>query len=390
MTQSRSIRVVREHAAPFLNFLQNSGYLGQPPGPDDNDFVFGNPHDMPLPGFVNALVRHAEPQDPRWFAYKTNERIATEPVARSLSALMGVSYAAEDVVMTTGAFGALAIALRTLCEPGDEVLYFSPPWFFYGMLIAAAGGTPRKLVLSPPRFEPDLAALRAALCERTRAVIWNDPHNPSGRVYGADTLAGIATVLAEASAKYNRTIYAIADEAYRRILFEGHSFRSLAHHYPDTLHVYTYGKTLLTPGQRLGYIALPPAMRDRAELREDLETAQLALGFAFPNALMQYAVSDLEHECIDLAALQRRRDRLIPSLRAAGYEVIVPEGTFYVLVRSPLADDLTFSALLAQRRTFVLPGSACELPGWFRLSLTASDAMIERALPIFAALARTE
>jgi aspartate aminotransferase len=389
MTQRRAIRALREHAAPFLNFMDNSGYMARPPGPSDNDLVFGNPQAMPLPGFVGALQRHLTPQDPRWFAYKTNERVATEPVARSLSELTGQPYTPEHVVMTTGAFGALAVAFKALLEPGDEVLYFSPPWFFYAMLVAAAGGTPRKVVLPPPRFEPDLQGMRDAINERTRAVIWNDPHNPSGRVYASETLAGVAEVLREASVRYGHTIYAIADEAYRRILFQGAAFQSLALHYADTLHVYTYGKTLLTPGQRLGYIALPPAMRERDELRQDLETAQLALGFAFPNAVMQYAVSDLERECIDLEALQRRRDRLVPALRQAGYDAILPEGTFYVLVRSPIPDDLAFCARLAERGTFVLPGSACELPGWFRLSLTASDAMIERSIPVFAALAHT-
>jgi aspartate aminotransferase len=389
MTERRAIRALREHAAPFLNFMDHSGYLARPAGPNDNDFVFGNPHDMPLPGFVGALQRHATPENPRWFAYKTNERVATEPVARSLSELTGRAYTPEHVVMTTGAFGALAVAFKALLEPGDEVLYFSPPWFFYAMLVAAAGGTPRKVSLAPPRFEPDLSTLRDAINERTRAIIWNDPHNPGGRVYGTETLAGLAEVLREASARYGHTIYAIADEAYRRILFQGATFQSLALHYADTLHVYTYGKTLLTPGQRLGYIALPPAMRERDELRQDLEVAQLALGFGFPNAVMQYAVSDLERECIDLGALQRRRDRLVPALREAGYDTTMPEGTFYVLVRSPIPDDVAFCAKLAERGTFVLPGSACELPGWFRLSLTASDAMIDRSIPVFAALART-
>jgi aspartate aminotransferase len=388
VTDRRSIRALRDHAAPFLSFMESAGYVDRPLGPDDNDFVFGNPHDMPLPGVVGALGRHLEPQDPRWFAYKLNERVATVPVAHSLQALTGRAYEAEHVVMTTGAFGALAVSLKALLDAGDEVLYFSPPWFFYALLIAGAGGTPRKLVLSAPRFEPDLDLLRSALSERTRAIIWNDPHNPSGRVHVPQTLAGVASVLREASARYGRPIYAIADEAYRRVLFDGRSFESLAQHYPDTLQVYTYGKTLLMPGQRLGYVALPPSMSERAELRRDLETAQLALGFAFPNALMQYALADLERECIDLAALERRRDRLVPALRDAGYEVISPEGTFYVLVRAPIPDDRAFCRQLATRGTFVLPGATCELPGWFRLSLTATDSMVERALPAFEALAK--
>lgn len=254
------------------------------------------------------------------------------------------------------------------------------------MMIAATGATPRPLMLAPPRFEPDLDQLRAAIGPRTRALIFNHPHNPSGRVYGAQTLAGIAEVLREASAGRERPVYAIADEAYRRILFDGRRFESLTTHYPDTLAIYTYGKTLLAPGQRLGYIALPPTMEGRAALREDLETAQLALGFLFPNALMQRATADLERQCIDLSALQARRDRVARELPTHGYEVIVPEGTFYTLVRAPQDDDAAFATRLRQRGTHVLPGRVCELPGWLRLSLTASDAMIERAGADFTAL----
>jgi aspartate aminotransferase len=147
--------------------------------------------------------------------------------------------------------------------------------------------------------------------------------------------------------------------------------------------VYTYGKTLLAPGQRAGYIALPATMPNRDELREAIFTAQTVTGFAWPNALMQYALGDLEKASIDIAALQRRRDRLIGELVAMGYETISPEATFYVLVRSPLRDDEAFAALLAGHGVYVLPGAVFELPGWLRISLTANDDMVERSLPGF-------
>lgn len=377
---------LRRHAHSFFEFIGRSDYLGAPPGPGSCDFVFGNPHDMPLPGIVEALRGHAVPLDERWFAYKTSEREATEPVARSLRELTGLAFEPEDVLMTTGAFGALAVALHTLVEPGDEVLFFDPPWFFYEIMIAAAGGIPKSLTLVPPRFEPDARALSEAIGERTRLVIFNHPHNPSGRVYGADTLDMLAEVLTAASERLGRPVYALADEAYRRILFDGREFHSLMARYPNALGIYTYGKTLLVPGQRLGYLALPPTMPERESLREDLETMQFALGFAFPNALLQHALADLEAQCIDVAQLQRRRDRLVSALREAGYEVIEPEGTFYVLMRSPHPDDEAFCAQLSAQGVHVMPGSVCSLPGWLRLSLTASDAMVERALPTFSRL----
>lgn len=154
-------------------------------------------------------------------------------------------------------------------------------------------------------------------------------------------------------------------------------------YYRDSLLLYTYGKTLLTPGQRIGYIALPPTMADREPLRQALFAAQVVAGWAFPNALLQHALPDLETVSIDMIHLQAKRDTMVAALRAMGYELQVPEGTFYLLVRSPDPDDMAFSDRLAAAGVFVLPGSVAELPGTFRISLTASDEMIERSLPGF-------
>jgi aspartate aminotransferase len=149
--------------------------------------------------------------------------------------------------------------------------------------------------------------------------------------------------------------------------------------------VYTYGKTLLTPGQRLGYLAIAPDMPDREQLRAALFASQIASGIAFPNAVMQYSMPELEKLCIDLELLQHKRDWMVRELSGMGYHVGAPEGTFYLLVRSPLADDVAFTDQLAQQGIFCLPGSVAEVPGYFRISLTANEAMIARALPGFAA-----
>jgi aspartate aminotransferase len=154
--------------------------------------------------------------------------------------------------------------------------------------------------------------------------------------------------------------------------------------YDQSFLIYTYGKTLLAPGQRIGYIAMPPAMPNREELRGALMVSQTALGWTFPNAVMQYAMGDLEQASVDIPAMQRRRDRIVTELTAMGYEVVKPEGTFYVMVRSPMGDDVAFMNRLAEDRVFVLPGSMFEIPGWFRISLTANDEMTERSLAGFA------
>ena len=168
-------------------------------------------------------------------------------------------------------------------------------------------------------------------------------------------------------------------------MFDGREARSVAEHYPHTIVTYSYGKTLLAPGQRIGYLTVPPTLPDREALREEVFLQQAATGFAFPNALLQHALGEIEGLTIDVAALQRRRDRLVPALRDLGYEASMPEGTFYTMARSPIADDVAFAEILARHRVLVLPGTIVEVPGWFRISLTASDEMVESSLPRFAA-----
>jgi aspartate aminotransferase len=249
---------------------------------------------------------------------------------------------------------------------------------------------PIKLKLKPPRFDLDLPAIEAAIGPRTRLVIVNTPHNPTGRIYGRDQLAALAALLERASARLGRPVFLLSDEPYRRLRFDGRGFLSPAALYPWTLISYSYGKVLLAPGQRLGYLAISPLMpaAERQALRDAMFSAQMALGWCFPNAVMQYALPDLEALSIDQAALARRRDRLTAALADAGYEMLQPEGTFYLWGKWPKGDPAGIWNRLADRDVFVLPGSIMDAPDYFRISLTASDQMIERALPAFAQAAR--
>jgi aspartate aminotransferase len=295
-----------------------------------------------------------------------------------------VPFEADDVMMTTGAFSALAIALNAVVDPGDEVIFISPPWFFYETLIVAAGGKPVRVKLDPQSFDLDLAAIDRAITPRTRAMIINSPHNPTGKIYPPQTLAELGRILTRASKRNDRTLYLVSDEAYSRIVFDGKPFVSPACFYPNSFLIYTYGKVLLIPGERIGYIALPPDMPDRAPMRDGLITAQIEAGYAFPNATLQYALPELDKLSIDIGALQQRRDWLAGALRELGYSVHIPEGTFYLLPRAPWSDDWSFTDRLAGLNVLCLPGSVAEMPGYFRISLTASDAMIQHAIPGFA------
>jgi aspartate aminotransferase len=368
--------------APMLRMVESTAF-GRRGEPGAADFMFGNPHELALPGLVDVLRRNIEPEDPNWFAYKLNEPESRTPIARSLTRLTGLEWDPADVFVTNAGFGALAVTLRAITEPGDEIIFLSPPWFFYELLIAAADAVPVRLKLEPPEFDLDIDAIAAAITPRTRGIIVNSPHNPSGKVISLEALDRLALALQDASERNGRTIHLISDEPYRRIVFDGRRYHSPAEVYPGTIITYSYGKVLLAPGQRLGYIAVPPTSPDRHPLRAAIELFQWATGYAFADALMQHSVAELEDVSIDIPRLQARRDRMVGGLRAMGYETTNPEGTFYLMVRSPIDDDSAFADRLTADDVLVLPGSVVELPGWVRLSLTATDAMVEQALPVF-------
>jgi aspartate aminotransferase len=353
--------------------------------PDVCDFAFGNPQELPLPEFSAAIQRYAEPKSKDWFAYKRSEPEPRAVVAKALREWRGMAFEPEDIALTPGAFGALATAFRAFVDPGDEVVFSLPPWFLYEPMLLAADAVPVKVRVRADDHDLDLDAIGSALGPRTRAVIVNTPNNPTGRIYPQRTLAALADLLTDASQRWGRTIWLISDEPYARLVFSDAEFRSPSEFYPYTLISYSYGKVLLTPGQRIGWLALSPSIPDRAPLRKVIERTQISGGWLFPNAVMQYAVGDLEQMSIDLAGLEAKRDRLTGELRAAGYHLRPPEGTFYLWVRSPVPNDVMFSRSLADHKILVLPGTTCEAPGYFRISLTATDDMIDRALPALVA-----
>jgi len=381
---SEQIRRVIEGLGAFASFGTDPELWETIQRPESCDFVFGNPHDMPQPGYVEALMAAAKPTGPLHYAYTMDLPEATAAIAQGLTDRFGLGFRAEDVHMTNGNFSGLAMVLRAVADPGDEVVFVSPPWFFYESLIVASGAAPVRVYADRETFDLDLSAIADAVTERTRAIIVNSPNNPSGRIYPPSTLDELARILHEASERNGRRIYLLSDEAYNRIIFDGREFPTPVAHYHHSFLLYTYAKTLLSPGSRLGYVATPPGMAEAEDLRLPLLVSQIATGWAFAASLLQHAVPELERLPGNMPALHARRDALVPVLRDQGYDLIEPEGTFYVLVRSPLADDGAFCAILNSHDVYVLPGSTFEMPGWFRISLTASDDMVERAIPGFA------
>jgi aspartate aminotransferase len=252
-------------------------------------------------------------------------------------------------------------------------------------MLLMANAVPRKVPLGRPTFDLDLDAIEAAISPRTRLVIVNTPHTPSGRIYSRDVIADLGARLDRASQRIGRRIFLLSDEPYRRLRFDGRGFVSPAAVYPWTLISYSYGKVLLAPGQRLGYLGISPLMpaADRRALSDAMFATQMALGWCFPNAVMQYAIPHLEDLSIDVPALTRRRDTLTAVLTARGHAVVPPEGTFYLWVKWAAEPERLWNAL-ADRGVFVMPGRILGASDYFRISLTASDEMVARAVPAFA------
>jgi aspartate aminotransferase len=391
MATSSRIRAAHAASSEVERFYSSSRYAERRLDAGISDFTFGNPHELPLPGLVAAIREHALPHDKNWFAYKTSEAAPQAFVAERVGGELGLAFEPSDIALTTGAFAAIMVAFHLVLDPGDEAVVSEPAWFSYEPLLLAAAAVPRKVALKPPAFDLDLAAIDAAINPTTRLVVVNTPHNPTGRIYPRDALKELADLLDRASSRIGHRVYLLSDEPYRRLRFDGRGFDSPAALYPWTFISYSYGKVLLAPGQRLGYLAISPLMpaAERRSFSDAMLAAQMGLGWCFPNAVMQYAIPDLETLSIDQSALTQRRDRLMAVLRESGYDVLPPEGTFYLWSRWPAGDPVRLWDRLADRDVFVLPGSIMNAPGYFRVSLTASDAMVERALPAFREVGRS-
>jgi aspartate aminotransferase len=366
---------------PFLRGVMEFGPLLD--DPEVCDFAAGNPEVPALPGYVETLQKWVEPQGRRWFAYGQPHEEAMAAAAAALSDELGMSFEPDDILLTRGAHGAMALAMATVLDPDDEVVFMSPPWFFYEAMILGAGATPVRVRADETTWDLHVDSIAAALTPRTRMVLINTPNNPTGRIYPDGTLSRLAARLDRHAADVGRPVYLLSDESYSKILFDGNEMRTPARHYARSLLVHTFSKSALAPGQRLGFLALPPSMPERDVIR----TAAMSAGFATsnmgPDAVMAYALPDLLDITVDMGRLQVRRDRLLAALRDAGYEAHTPEGTFYLLVRSPLADEVAFTRRLAREKVVTMPGAMFEMPGYFRLSLTATDDMVDRAIPVF-------
>ena len=352
------------------------------------DLSLGNPVVEPPAQFQQELRRLAENPIKGMHRYMPNSGYpeTRQAVADGLKFETGMPFTRNDIVMTCGAAAALNVALKTMLNPGEEVIILAPYFAEYGYYIDNHNGVP---VVAPtgPDFQPDLSTIEGAITSHTRAVIINSPNNPSGVVYSAERLHELGNLLLRKQAEHGSEIFIISDEPYRRIIYDGLTYPQVFPHYENTIVVTSHAKDLALPGERIGYLAVNPACPDKQELVNGLTFCNRTLGFVNAPALMQHVVRALQGVSVDVADYQRKRDFLYSQLTELGYSMVKPQGAFYLFPKSPIADDVAFVDALQQWNVLTVPGRGFGTPGHFRISYCLEDWVLEGALEGFARVA---
>lgn len=354
------------------------------------DFSLGNPS-VPAPPQINqAICDIVETEDPillhGYNKSNSGYEDVRQRVADHLNKLHGTDFEAKNILMTAGAASGLNIAMKTLLDPGDEVIAFAPYFVEYGNYAKNVGASLRAIPADPPAFQPNLEALRQTIDEKTRAVIINSPNNPTGVVYSEETLQALATILTEKSAQFGHTIFIISDEPYRELVYDGVTVPFVTNIYPHTIVCYSWSKSLSLPGERIGYLAIPSEADDFENAIVAANIAARVLGFVNAPSLIQRVVARCIDCSTDIDAYDRNRKTLYEGLSRIGFECIHPEGAFYLFVRSPIDDDVEFSAMAKKHHILIVPGKSFGCPGYVRLAYCVSHEMIVRSMPGFEAL----
>ncbi|MFR3786946.1 MAG: pyridoxal phosphate-dependent aminotransferase [Agathobaculum desmolans] len=355
------------------------------------DFSIGNPS-IPAPDAVRQAIVEEAAGDPVALHGYTSAQGAAEvraALAADLSRRFGTDYTGDSLYLTAGAAAALSCAFRAVLCPGDEVVIFAPYFLEYRMFIESGAGA--KCVVVPPSvadFQINFDALEQCLNEKTKAVVINSPNNPSGAVYAEQTIRRLAEMLTEKERAYGHPIYLISDEPYREIVYDGTQVPFIPHYYADTVVCYSYSKSLSLPGERIGYVLVPPQAADSSDLYAAVCGAGRALGYVCAPSLFQRVAARCAGMTGDISAYQANRDLLYQGLTAMGYRCIKPAGAFYLFPQTLEPDDRAFCERAKKYDLLVVPGSDFGAPGHMRISYCVREDTIRRALPLFEKLAQ--
>lgn len=348
------------------------------------DFSLGNPNLEPPEKVRKAILEVIGDERPGKHAYMPNAGLkeTREAVAGFLAKEHGVPITGEQVIMTCGAGGALNVALKTILDPGDEVIVLAPYFVEYLFYIDNHNGI-GKLAKTNQDFTLNIKEVEAAISPKTKAIILNSPNNPSGRIYDEKSLRTLGKLLQTVKQKNNQTIYLLSDEPYSKIVYDGARVPSIFQAYADSIMATSYSKDLSLPGERIGYLAVNPNMENWKQAVDGLTFCNRILGFVNAPALMQRILPQLQGVSVNVSEYKWKRDNLCRGLAEAGYSFVKPEGAFYLFPKSPMADDVKFVNILLQENILAVPGTGFGTPGHFRLAYCVADRVIEGSLEGF-------
>ncbi|MBI1853600.1 MAG: pyridoxal phosphate-dependent aminotransferase [Planctomycetes bacterium] len=348
------------------------------------DFSLGNPIAEPPREFNEALVRLVTHPTPGMHRYMPNAGIpeTRDRVSAMLSKHTGLTFGRDQIVMTCGAGGGLNVVLKTLLDAGDRVLIFSPYFVEYIFYVDTHGGVPVK-VATTPTFDIDLDAFEKALNSWVKVVLINSPNNPTGVVYPEATLKKMGEIIQRKEKEFDKEIYLVSDEPYRRLVYDGVTVPWIFHAHPNSIVVTSFSKDLGLGGERIGFVAIGPDADPREKLFQGFTFANRVLGFINAPALMQHAIGECLESSVDMGEYRRKRELLCNPLREMGYEFAMPQGAFYLFPKSLVDDDVLFIRHLQQENILAVPGTGFGTPGYFRLSFSVEDRVIEHSIPHF-------
>jgi len=358
---------------------------------DENifDLTLGNPVMEPPKEFKEKLLEEVKRSEPGMHRYMPNAGYdwVRDAVAKYYREETGLDFSAKHIIMTVGAAGALNVVLKTILEPGDEVIIFSPYFVEYTFYVDNHNAVP-KVVPTNEDFSINISRIEEAISPKTKAILINSPNNPTGVLYGEYSLRALAQAIYDINKKYHKSIYLINDEPYRKIVFDGKKAPWIFKLYDNSIVVTSHSKDLAIPGERIGHIAISPRADDPQKLSDGMTFCNRTLGYVNAPALMQRVTATLQSVSVSVEEYQKRRDFLYGRLSEMGYSIVKPQGAFYIFPRSPIKDDVKFVQELAKHRVLVVPGSGFACPGHFRISFCVSFDTIEKSIPAFDTVAR--
>lgn len=386
------LKKMAEGGSAIRAMFEEGKRLAKLHGPENVfDFSIGNPYFAPPEAVKNAIVdiiTKDEPMSVHGYPANAGFPEVRTAVAASLNRRFGTDYCSGEIIMTVGAAGGLNVAMQVLCNPGDEVIVIAPYFFEYNNYIANAQS---KVVVVPASekdgFMPDVEAIAKAVNEKTKAIIINNPNNPTGVVYGAETLKKLGDMLCEKEKEYGEPIYIVSDEPYRELCYDGVTAPWLPDCYHNVIVGYSWSKSLSLPGERIGYLVIPRTIDEGALIYDAAVVANRMLGFVNAPSLIQLAVARCLDESTDIGAYDKNRKLLYDGLHELGFEGAYPSGAFYLWVKTP-CDETLFVERAKKRNILLVPGKSFACPGYVRLAYCVSPDMIKRSMKAFAELAK--